>query len=56
MSVILKHFSDPIHPIPTRKEITPPRMSSPDSFEQAGSGIPGSSDIASQVINTFLSY
>lgn len=51
-------FSDPISPVPRRKESTPPRMGSPDqsagegAFGNSNGGSMSQSDLAAQVRNT----
>ena len=48
-------FSDPISPVPRRKESTPPRMGSPDQsageggFGNSNGGSMSQSDLAAQV-------
>ena len=55
-------FSDPISPIPRKKESTPPRMGSPDQlaadggFGHSNGGSMSQSDIAAQVRNVIKFY
>lgn len=53
-----RFFSDPISPVPRRKESTPPRMGSPDQsageggFGNSNGGSMSQSDLAAQVRKT----